>query len=92
MNNVEIKDEKNKLIFYFTLHFIFCNFFSSDQPSLIQVTKDLVIDIFDPSSKPSYFTFSAKFILKINETTFSEKKNENFFEMFEFQFNVNNKK
>ncbi len=40
----------------------------SYQLSLAQVVKDLVLDTRDPSSKSSCFTFSAKFISKINES------------------------
>ncbi len=48
------------------------------QMSLAQVAKSLMVDTRDSSSKPSYFTFQAKFISKINEADsilpFSQKK------------------
>ncbi len=38
-----------------------------DQPSLVQVTKNLMVDLRDTSSKSSNCTFAAKFISKINK-------------------------
>ncbi len=52
-----------------------------NQPSLVQVAKGLMVDTRDPRSKPSCFTFPAKFISKINEADsllpFSQKKKNN---------------